>query len=325
MTTFEYSAGAFIYRYERGSPLFLILKKRSGEYDLPKGHIEKGESDTEAAKREILEETGITAEFDGFFSESTKYFFYRNGDRIAKGVKFFLAEAGSSKVRISHEHLSYDWCSYETAVKRLKYKDIVQLMPRVIEYVRRKKAMHEMNDEYSRLPGLAKGWSLSSRFVPGEGRLDASLMLIGQAPGANEDRQLRPFIGRSGKLLDSVLDKSRINRKEVYITSVVQFFPPKNRMPTPKEAELCKSFLFRQMELIRPRYAVLLGNLASESVLGIGEVKKNHGKEILRNGIRYFITLHPSASLRFKENHVLMLNDFKKLAGKIGKKALESR
>ncbi len=319
MTISEYSAGAFIYRYERGRSLFLILKKRNREYDLPKGHIEKGESETEAARREILEETGINAEFDGFFSESTKYFFYRNGGRIAKGVKFFLAEVSSSRVRISHEHLSYDWCSYETAVKRLKYKDIVQLMPRVIEYIRRKKAMQEVNSEYSRLPASTKEWSLSPRFVPGEGRLDARLMLIGQAPGANEDRLLRPFVGRSGRLLDSVLERSRIRRDDVYITSVVQFFPPRNRMPTPKEVGLCKSFLFRQIGLIKPKYAVLLGNLASESVLGVGEVKRNHGREILKDGIRYFITLHPSAALRFSANHALMLNDFKRLAGKIGK------
>ena len=202
-------------------------------------------------------------------------------------------------------------------LRRLKerYKDIVQLMPRVIEYIRRKKAMKEINDEYSRLPKLVKGWNLSTRFVPGEGRLDAKLMLIGQAPGANENLQLRPFIGRSGKLLDSALDKSHISRRDVYITSVVQFFPPKNRMPTPKEVELCKSFLFRQIELIRPRCAVLLGNLASESVLSIGKVKKNHGKEILRDGIRYFITLHPAAALRFKKNKISMISDF----GKLGK------
>jgi DNA polymerase len=139
-------------------------------------------------------------------------------------------------------------------------------------------------------------------------------MLIGQAPGANEDKELRPFIGRSGKLLDSVLRRARINRKNTYITSVVQFFPPKNRIPTPEEIRICKPFLLRQIEIVRPRYVVLLGNVSSNAVLGRGEIEKNHGKLSSNGGIEYMATFHPAAALRFKDNYPLMVEDFKRFS-----------
>ncbi len=319
MSAFEYSAGAFIYRRSGGGVSFLILKKRNGEHDLAKGHIEKGETAIDAAKREIKEETGIDAEFDRFFLESTKYFFFKKGKRIMKQVKFFLCEVKSDKVAISKEHLGYEWCDYNEAVKKLGFKDLVGIMSVAMEYIRRKEQMERINAQYARLAQLTKGWSLSRRLVPGEGRLDAKIMLIGQAPGANEDEELRPFIGRSGKLLDSLLKKAKISRRRAYITSVVQFFPPKNRMPTREEVALCKPFLIRQLELVRPRYVVTLGNLSSSTMLGIGEVEKNHGRLVEKGGIDYLITFHPAAALRFKENYGLMLDDFRKLAKRIGK------
>ncbi len=321
MTDFEYSAGAFVYRHYGGAVLFLILKKQNGEYDLPKGHIEKGEDSEVAAKREILEETGIEAQFDRFFSEITRYFFFNKGTRIAKQVRFFLCEAETAEVKISKEHLAYEWCDYSAAVKKLKFKDLVALMPKVKEYIRRRDEIGRINSEYSKLPQKSKGWSLSRRLVPGEGRLDAKLMLIGQAPGANEDAQLRPFVGRSGLLLDSVLKKTGINRNSVYITNVVQFFPPKNRLPSKEEVAHCKPLLFRQIEVIRPKYIVTLGNLATGAILGMGQVERNHGRIIRKDGVDYLITFHPAAALRFKENYGIMLKDFEKLSEKIGEKA----
>ncbi len=312
MTVFEYSAGAFVYRRCNGNVLFLILKKSNGEYDLPKGHIEKSEHAEEAAKREIKEETGLTVGFDGFFAESTSYFYYRGGQRIAKRVKFFLAWTSEKHAKVSYEHVSCEWCDYDKAVRRLKFKDLVKLMPTVREYIMRKGEVERLNSEYSRIPSKSRNWGLSRRFVPGEGRVDAQLMLIGQAPGAQEDERLRPFIGRSGMLLDSVLKKAHISRRSAYITSVVQFFPPKNRMPTPGEIVLCKPFLLRQIEIVKPKFVVLLGNMAATTMLGIGEVEKNHGKVITKGGVHYLITFHPAAALRFKENYPLMVADLKK-------------
>ena len=158
------------------------MKKQNGEYDLPKGHIEKGESSEVAAKREMLEETGIDAPFDRFFSETTKYFFFRKGTRIAKQVRFFLCQTKFADVKISKEHMAYEWCDYDTTVKKLRFRDLVGLLPKVKEYINRKTEIEKINSEYAKLPQKSDSWDLSRRFVPGEGRLDARLMLIGQAP-----------------------------------------------------------------------------------------------------------------------------------------------
>ncbi len=319
MTAREYSAGAFVYMKKEGRIVFLLLEKDNGEYDMPKGHIEKGESSEQAAVREIWEETGIDAKLDKFFSISTGYFFFNGRQKVAKSVKFFLCEVYSDKVRISKEHKGYTWCDYETAMKKLKYKNLKQLLTVVMDYVSRKQAIGKINEEYA---GLAKGssdWELSQRFVPGEGRLDAKLMIIGQAPGAREDEQLRPFVGRSGQLLDSLLRKVGIVRGDAYITSVVQFFPPGNRLPSKKEVALCRPFLERQIEIVRPRYMIALGNLSADVVLGSGEVAKNHGKMIDKDGRTCLITFHPAAALRFKDNYGLMLSDFRKLRERMGK------
>jgi len=86
------------------------------------------------------------------------------------------------------------------------------------------------------------------------------------------------FVGRSGKLLDEILKKSRIKRSEIYITSVVQFFPPANRVPTAKEIELCKPFLEKQINIIKPKFIILLGSVASKATLGVENIDENHGK-----------------------------------------------
>lgn len=320
MTDYEFSAGAFIYRKESGKILFLVLQKsKTGEYDLPKGHIEKGETSKQAAIREIKEETGLDVDLIPFFHKDTKYFFYNGKTRILKSVRFFLAETSSKKVEISPEHKGYEWVDYDQAIEKLKYRDLVRLMPQVADYIERVENMGLINEEYSTLPNKIKGWDLSRRLVPGEGRLDAEIVLVGQAPGANEDELLRPFIGRSGKLLDSVMQRARLNRADTYILSTVQFFPPKNRMPTPKEVELCRPFFERQLKLIKPKFIVLLGNLAASTVIGIGQVERNHGKIVSRDGIKYLITFHPAAALRFNENIALMDADFKKLKNEIKK------
>ncbi|MDE1823072.1 MAG: NUDIX domain-containing protein [Candidatus Micrarchaeota archaeon] len=325
---FQYSAGAFIYKKSNGKVLFLVLQKiRRGtehnekrlEYDLPKGHIEKGESAEQAAIREIKEEAGLSVSLVPYFHEATKYFFYENRQKIFKQVKFFIAKAGNDKVRISDEHTGYEWQEYGPAAQKLKHKDLVKLLGKVYDYIKRTEAMEELNRRYAELPHGAKGWQLSKNLVPGEGRLDSQLMVIGQAPGKNEDIKQRPFVGRSGMLLDKLLKKGGFNRSKVYIMNVVQFFPPENRMPTDAEVELCRPFLEEQISLIKPRYMILLGNLASMTVAGIGEVQSNHGKIIEKSGIKCLITFHPAAALRFRGNEELMISDFRKLKQDIAK------
>ncbi len=315
---FEFSAGAVIYRKDnRKKVFFLLLEKPNGEYDLPKGHIEEGESTIAAAKREILEETGLSVEFIPSFSFLTKYFFYRKNSRVLKRNRIFLAEVNSPKITISGEHKGYAWMTLEEIKHRIKYKNTVSLFDSAASYINRKTLMDELNAEYARLPEHARQWALSKRLVPGEGPLNSKVMIIGQAPGRNEDELLRPFIGRSGQLLSSMLHKAGMKRIDSYITSVVQFFPPENRMPSDIEVAECLPFLMRQISIIKPDFIITLGSLSGSALLGIKSIEKEHGLVIRKGNITYMATYHPAAALRFKRILGIMSSDFKQFRAEI--------
>ncbi len=314
----ERSAGAFVFRWHNGNFELLLLKRLNEKhYDLPKGHIEKGETEEQAAKRETLEETGLKVSFIPPFRQAVSYTFHNGKTRVRKSVVYFLAWATNDRVTTSKEHKGYKWCAYKEAVQKVHYKDSVPAVNRAFDYIARAQKMYALNQEYARLPGQVRDWNLSRNFVPGEGPVDAKVMFIGQAPGANEDTQRRPFIGRSGQLLTKVLTDVGIDRSTVYISSVVQFFPPKNRAPTPKEIELCRGFLMRQIDIVRPRVVVFLGNISSQNVIGVGEVRKNHGRIITKNGVHYMLTLHPAAVLRNNHLYATMAADLRNLVGRI--------
>ncbi len=124
--------------------------------------------------------------------------------------------------------------------------------------------------------------------VPGEGNPHAKIFLIGQAPGAEEDKTGKPFVGRSGKFLTEQLDALGIRRKDVFITSMVKHFPPGNRMPTKDEVNACLPYLLEQISLMNPSVVVLMGNLAQSL--------KNHPA---LQGKRVVLTPHPAAAMRF--------------------------
>ncbi len=166
--------------------------------------------------------------------------------------------------------------------------------------------MRALNKRYSSLPKRSKVWNLSRNFVPGHGPLDAKLMLLGQAPGRFEDIELKPFIGRSGKLMDKEIERIGLHREEFYITSVVQFYPPKNRAPTRKEMEVCLPLLLEQINIIKPKFVILLGNFPAGAVLGIRSIKSHHGEMVKRDGITYMFTLHScrSTARHYKPRHL---------------------
>jgi DNA polymerase len=124
--------------------------------------------------------------------------------------------------------------------------------------------------------------------VPGEGNPHAKIFLIGQAPGAEEDKTGRPFVGRAGTFLTEQLKKIGIQRKEVFITSVVKHYPPGNRMPTKDEVNACLPYLLEQIELVKPEVVVLMGNLAQSL--------KN---QPVLQGRKVIETPHPAAAMRF--------------------------
>ncbi|MBQ8972951.1 MAG: uracil-DNA glycosylase [Clostridia bacterium] len=135
--------------------------------------------------------------------------------------------------------------------------------------------------------------------VPGEGDPHADIMLIGEGPGQDEDRQGRPFVGRSGQLLTRMLEAIDLKREQVYICNVVKCRPPGNRTPEPDEASACIGFLRAQFALVRPKIILLLGKTASRYVLNQEVfIGRDHGRWVERKGVWMMPTYHPSALLR---------------------------
>ncbi|WP_456474563.1 uracil-DNA glycosylase [Candidatus Pyrohabitans sp.] len=136
-----------------------------------------------------------------------------------------------------------------------------------------------------------------TKAVPGEGSPRARIMLVGEAPGREEDATGKPFVGRAGRLLTQVLNQASLTREEVFITSVIKCRPPNNRRPRKKEIKACLPHLRRQIEVINPHVILLLGGVAGEALLGIKKVGETRGKPIRRGRI-YLVTYHPAAILR---------------------------
>lgn len=135
--------------------------------------------------------------------------------------------------------------------------------------------------------------------VPGEGNPQADLVCVGEAPGANEDEQGRPFVGEAGQLLTKILSAINLSRDEVYICNVLKHRPPGNRDPLPDEVLACGPFLQRQLDLLRPRVIIALGRFAAQTLLGsslpLGQLREQIH---LYRGIPVIVTYHPAALLR---------------------------
>jgi uracil-DNA glycosylase family 4 len=133
--------------------------------------------------------------------------------------------------------------------------------------------------------------------VPGEGDPDADIMIVGEAPGASEDKQGRPFVGRAGKLLDELLAEAGLGRSDVYITNVVKARPPGNRDPRADEVAHHMPWLEAQLALIQPRLIVPLGRHALAHFSDSAKISDVHGTEITERGRTLFPLYHPAAAL----------------------------
>jgi DNA polymerase len=138
--------------------------------------------------------------------------------------------------------------------------------------------------------------------VFGNGDANADLMFVGEAPGANEDREGLPFVGQAGKLLDKLLAEIGLDRGQVFVANVLKCRPPGNRDPQPSEIESCEPYLFRQVELIEPLVVCTLGNFATKLLRGDSTgITRLHGQSEVRTigsrAVRLFPLFHPAAAL----------------------------
>ena len=156
-----------------------------------------------------------------------------------------------------------------------------------------------------------------NRVVPGEGNPCADIMLIGEGPGADEDKTGRPFVGRAGQLLTKMVHSIGMERTDMYICNVVKCRPPANRTPALDEIAACKPFLRAQVALVRPKIIVLLGGTAARATLDEGfRVTRDRGKWVYRKGVWMMGTYHPSALLRDESLKQAAWEDFRALRKK---------
>jgi uracil-DNA glycosylase len=169
------------------------------------------------------------------------------------------------------------------------------------EAARSAASLEELRAILDRFEGCSLKGS-ASRLVFADGTPGSRLMLVGEAPGAEEDRQGLPFVGRSGQLLDRMLAAIGLDRGKVYIANIVPWRPPGNRTPTPVETQICLPFIQRQIELSNPDVLVTIGQPSTGALLGVQGITKNRGRWFPFNTgtreIRAMPMLHPAYLLR---------------------------
>jgi len=156
-----------------------------------------------------------------------------------------------------------------------------------------------------------------TNIVLGSGNRNADIMFIGEGPGADEDREGIPFVGKAGKLMNQALIGLGINREELYIANIVKCRPPGNRNPEEDEAVACMDYLRSQVMLVKPKIIVLLGSVALKNILGQEYgITASRGKWTQKKGIMYLPTWHPAALLRDEAKKIDFWNDLKAIKEK---------
>ena len=153
-----------------------------------------------------------------------------------------------------------------------------------------------------------------TKIVFGIGNKNADIMFIGEGPGADEDKQGIPFVGKAGKLMDKAFEGLGIERGNVYIANIVKCRPPSNRVPEDDEASACLNYLRNQVILVKPKIIVLLGSTALKNILGKEySITSARGSWLERKGILYMPTWHPAALLRDENKKIDFIKDLKQV------------
>ncbi|HEX9679141.1 MAG TPA: uracil-DNA glycosylase [Candidatus Saccharimonadales bacterium] len=159
-------------------------------------------------------------------------------------------------------------------------------------------------------PALA---SQATQLVLGEGNPNADIVFIGEAPGAEEDKQGKPFVGRAGQFLNDMLQLIHLERSDVYITNIVKYRPPNNRDPEPDEKAEFLPYLHKQLAIIKPKLIVTLGRHSMSAFLPDFRISEIHGQPKRTSGIVYLPLYHPAAALYNSSMKEILMADFKKI------------
>jgi len=253
--------------------------------------------------------------------------------RAARELLAFYAEAGVDALlgeepvdRLSAALIESPPAAPERAVEaprgvpaRPAISDGVSAAPEVAvmaarEAARSAASLHELREILLKFEGCALR-ATAKQLVFADGNPQARLMLVGEAPGREEDLEGLPFVGRSGKLLDLMLSAIGIDRGGAYIANIIPWRPPGNRTPTPQESQICLPFIQRQIELANPDVLVCLGGPSSQTLLGVKEgIKRTRGRWLAfhtgTREIRAIATFHPAYLLRSPLEKRLAWRDF---------------
>lgn len=162
----------------------------------------------------------------------------------------------------------------------------------------------------------------ATQVVVGDGIVNSEIMLIGEAPGKNEDIQGIPFCGAAGKFLNELLKEAGIKRENVYISNILKCRPPNNRDPLDFEIECCRAWLDEQINIINPKILVLLGRFAMGKFFPNFKISQAHGKAFKKEGKIYFIMFHPAVALYNGSYRQVLIDDFKKIKKIINSKII---
>jgi uracil-DNA glycosylase family 4 len=177
----------------------------------------------------------------------------------------------------------------------------------------KEKALKLIAEEIARCALCKSGGT--GKAVPGEGNPDAQVVFIGEAPGKEEAKSGRPFIGRSGKFLRQMLKEAGLDGNEVFITSPVHYLPLRGT-PTKEMIIHGRKHLYKQISIINPKIIVLLGKTACLAMLDTkAAITKAHGSKVEKEGRMYYVTFHPAYAMRFPEGEKQFIRDFRKLKG----------
>jgi DNA polymerase len=215
--------------------------------------------------------------------------FYRRGDAVPEPV--------SESVLATVEAVAE-----ETMPKKLStapLQDLLVTADSPVAPEKREAALKAIREDIGDCKRCPLAFAGRHTIVFGEGDPNTRLMFVGEGPGADEDAQGRPFVGRAGQLLNNMITAMGLQREQVYIANIVKCRPPQNRTPEPVEANTCSQFLFRQIDVIRPELLVALGSTAATYLLGgKASLSSLRGRVHEARGSKLIVTYHPAYLLR---------------------------
>jgi uracil-DNA glycosylase family 4 len=262
--------------------------------------------------------------------------FYRSGEAVAEAEEMLsidaaeAADAPEAPIPVKEvavvEHVKAPAAvaappALATAGKLLSFDQLAPRPAGKIPAAERAAALKAIQDEIGDCTRCPLAYAGRKKIVFGDGSPTARLMFVGEGPGADEDVQGIPFVGKAGQLLNNMIAAMRMARSEVYIANIVKCRPPGNRVPEPVEANTCSQFLLRQIDVVQPDVIVALGSTAAMYLLGVKQsLSTLRGRWHSCRGAKLVVTYHPAFLLRDPRQKAEAWKDLQMVMGELGQK-----